>query len=406
MRTLWIVSGGKEAVPGIKRAKQLGLRVVVSDGDPSAPGFRFADEHFVVSTYDVEEHIRTVSHYHRNRFPVDGVLSMAADVPLTVASIAEELGVAGIPLDTARLASDKFLMKRHFAACGVPIPWFRSVQNLGEFEEVARQRELPLILKPVDSRGGRGVLRITRNTQLAEAFEISRSASPSQRVMVEEFLQGPQISTESILLDNCSITPGFSDRNYEYLDRFSPYVVENGGTQPTRLNADDQAAVVETAEKAARSLSLSNWTVKGDLVFTSQGPKVIEMAPRLSGGWFATDQIPLFAGVDIVAVAIRLALGETVEPDEIRPRKSDAVAIRYFFPPPGKVVSIAGLEDFQDQPWVHRLSLSLKPGDRVEPITDHTKRVGFVITTGPTRATAVRRAERVIDGVELQIDPT
>jgi len=405
MKTLWIVGGGTEGVPGILAAKKLGLRVVVSDGCPTAPGFQYADEHFVVSTYDVEQHVSLASTYDRTVRPLDGVICVAADVPLTVASIAHELGLPGIDPEIARLSQDKMAMKQRFEASGVPIPWFRQVDSPEQLKSLVKTRGLPLVLKPVDSRGARGVLQLTERIDLREAFEISLASSPSRRIMVEEFLSGPQVSSESILISAGTSTPGFSDRNYEYLNRFSPYIVENGGEQPSRLAERDRDAAIRTVEDAARSLGLMNCTAKGDLVITPEGPKVIEIALRLSGGWFATDQIPLSSGVDVVATAIKLALGESVELDEIEPRSSNGVAIRYFFPEPGEVVSIEGEEQLRDKSWVHRLFLFVNPGDRVDQVTDHTKRAGFVITTGSTRQEAVQRAEYVADHLKIVTSP-
>jgi len=141
--------------------------------------------------------------------------------------------------------------------------------------------------------------------------------------------------------------------------------------------------------------------VKGDMVWTERGPYVIEIAARLSGGWMSTDQIPLGTGVDLIGGSIRLALGEKVPEEDIRPRWHRGVAIRYFFPRPGRVRAIEGAEAFANVPWVHRLGFFVEPGEVVQPITDHTKRAGFVITTGATRDEAVDRARSVVETVRI-----
>ena len=402
MKTLLIVSGGAEAVPGIKRAREMGLHVVVSDGNPKAPGFRFADDKLVASTYDVEKQVQLASEFHHEVRRLDGVLCIASDVPLTVAAIAAELDLPGIPVKTARLSTDKLAMKEHFVDLGVPVPWFHEVRSAAQLGRLVRDRGLPMVLKPVDSRGARGVLQLTEGTNLDWAFHASLASSPSKRLILEEFLPGPQISTESILTEVGTSTPGFSDRNYEFLERFSPYIIENGGEQPSKLKESEQKAVVRTAESAAQALGVNNCTVKGDLVLTDDGPKVIELALRLSGGWFATDQIPLFSGVDMVGAAIRLALADEVTIDEITPQRRNGVAIRYFFPPPGRIDAIDGLDGLKAEcPWVHRVGLFLGPGDTVEEVTDHTKRAGFVIAVGESRQEAVNRAISAVARVKI-----
>jgi len=403
-RTLLIISGGIEAVPGIRLAKRMGLNVVVSDINPKAPGFAFADDHILASTYDVEQTVDAALKYDRSNRNIDGVICIAADVPLTVASVASALGLPGIPVRSAALAASKMAMKESFSDAGIPTPWFGAIESLEHLEEVVEDKGFPLVIKPVDSRGARGVLRLTDGVDLKWAFEHSLRFSPSSKVMAEEYLEGPQISTESMLLEGEGVTPGFIDRNYEYLDRFAPYIIENGGQQPSRLPEDDRASVSRVAESAGRALGIENGVVKGDMVFTSEGPKVIEIAARLSGGWMSTDQIPLGTGVDLVGCAIRLSLGEEVAPEELIPRYRRGVAIRYFLPEPGKITEIGNLDLFRRLPGVHRLCLFSSVGDVIEPVTNHTKRAGFVITTGETAEKAVELASKIIKDLSIRMD--
>ena len=405
MRTLWIVSGGAEAVPGIQRAKEMGLHVVVSDMNPNAPGFALADDCVIASTYDVAATVAAAEKYHRTVRPVDGVICIAADVPLTVASVAAALGLPGISIEATRLAADKVAMKQCFASSDIPIPWFSPVDSVAHLRAIVAERGFPLVIKPVDSRGARGVLRLMADLDLDWAFQHAQQFSPSSRVMVEEYLPGPQISTESVLLDGVGFTPGFSDRNYKSLDRFAPYMIENGGQQPSELSQEEQEAVARLAEQAGRAMGITTGIAKGDMVLTSQGPKVIEIAARLSGGWFCTDQIPIGTGVDLVGVAIRFALGEKVTAKDVVPRYRHGVAIRYFFPEPGRVKRLRNADQFDGVPWVHRLGFFVQPGDMVEPVTNHTRRAGFVITTGKTRDEAVTRALQVVETVRIETVP-
>src|SRR5262249_46417858 len=155
-RTLLVVSGGREAVPAILEARRMGLRVVVSDGAPDAPGFRVADAGLLASTYDPEATVDGARAYAA-RTRIDGVLAVAADVPVTVAAVAEALRLPGPSLTTARLASDKLAMKDCLAAAGVPVPWYTAVESPDALERIAGEAQFPLIVKPVDSRGARGV---------------------------------------------------------------------------------------------------------------------------------------------------------------------------------------------------------------------------------------------------------
>jgi biotin carboxylase len=401
MKTLWIVSGGTEAIPGIVRAKEMGLHVVVSDGNEAAPGFAFADEAIIASTYDVQATVAAALRYHTTKRCIDGIISIASDVPATVAAVACELGLPGIDVESAFLASDKMAMKRCFVQHGIPIPWFSEVESLEQLQQIVADRGFPLIIKPVDSRGARGVLLLQGKDDLAWAYAHSKKYSPTGRVMVEEYLPGQQVSTEALIINGRGFTAGFSDRNYEYLDRFSPYIIENGGEQPSVLTDQEQLALAETAVRAGLAMGIRNGVAKGDMVMTPDGPKVIEIAARLSGGWFCTDQIPLGTGIDLVGNAIRVALGEACDPSELLPKWRKGVAIRYFFPSAGTVRSIKNRELFDHCPWVHKIGFFIKPGDVISSVTDHTKRAGFVITTGDTREQAVARADDVVNTIQI-----
>lgn len=401
-KAILIVSGGPEAVPGIRRAIAMGLHVVVSDMNPGAPGFAFAHDRLLASTYDVEETIAVARVYHTQTRPLNGVVSMAADVPLTVATVAAELGLPGIPVEAARLASDKLAMKDRFAERGVAIPWYAPVESYAHLLDLLKTHPFPIVLKPVDSRGARGVLKLSDQFDLKWAYEYSRSQSPTARTMVEEFLSGPQISSESILIGNEAATPGFSDRNYEFIDRFAPCIIENGGDMPTALSDSARKEVSDLTIAAGRALGVVSGIVKGDMVYTPDGAKVIEVATRLSGGWFSSDQIPLATGVDIVGAAIRIAIGEPPTLAEIEPKYWKGAAIRYFFPEPGKVTAIKNVEKFDGCDWINRLMFFVKPGDELHPTTDHTKRAGCVITAGETKAEAIARANEVIDTIRIE----
>lgn len=401
-KTLLIVSGGVQATHGIKRAKDLGYRVVVSDKNPSAPGFAIADDHIIASTYDVAETVAAAEKYHRTVRPIDGVITIGCDVPLTVASVAERIGLIGIPVETARLAQDKLAMKRRFKEQGVPVPWFSSVSDAEALANIVAVRGHDLVVKPVDSRGSRGVQRIRVGVDLTQVYERAAAQSPSRRVMVEQFLAGPQISTESILLDGEGFTPGFSDRNYEYLERYAPYFIENGGDLPSHLDERTQAAVKRTAEAAGRALGVSTGNVKGDIVVVDGKPHVIELAARASGGYFCTREIPLNTGVDFIGAIIKIALGEHIDPRELTPRRMTPIVQRYAFPEPGRVARISGLEAARKVPGVEEVVVTVEPGDEIAEPTHSGCTAAMVLATGKNVAAARASAEAALAALKIE----
>ena len=219
-RSILFVGGGTETIPGIEIAKSMNLHVVVSDINPQAPCTQLADNFLLADTYNIEQTLAEVKKFQSHNRPIDGVICMATDVPLTVASIAKHLGLPGIPIESAKIVSDKMLMKDCFKQHELSIPWYKEVNTLEDLKQIIRERGFPLVLKPVDSRGARGVLRLTEDVDLRWAFLTSKGFSPTDRIMLEDFLEGPQVSTESIVIEGNVYTIGFSDRNYEFLDKY------------------------------------------------------------------------------------------------------------------------------------------------------------------------------------------
>lgn len=398
-----LVGAGIEAVPGIEKARELGCRVVVSDLDPMAPGVVLADDFLEASTYDVAATVAAARCYHKQQ-PIDGVLAIATDVPRTVAVVADALSIPGISYHAATLAADKLAMKQAFCKAGVETPWFTAVTDVQELGALIASEGLPLVIKPVDSRGARGVLCLMADVDQAWAFAQAQAHSPTGRVMVERFLDGPQVSTESLVIDGVAHTPGFSDRNYEYLERFAPHIIENGGELPSHLDEITRRRVQRLVNDAARAMGIKNGVVKGDIVIHAGQPHVIEMAARLSGGFFCSHEIPLNTGVDFVGLTIRQALGERIDPAALRPRYQHPVAQRYLFPAPGKVRSVAVAEWVQTDPDIRLFQLRLQPGDVVSPIHAHPARGGVVIATGETRQAAIDRAEAAIAAISVEVE--
>ena len=403
-RSILFVGGGRETIPGVKMASAMGLRVVVSDKSATAPCVELADHFILADTYSAEDTLIEVNKFCAEHGSIDGVICMATDVPLTVAIVARELGLTGIPVEAAKIVSDKVLMKDCFSAGKLPIPWYSEVSDVESLKRIVRDVGLPLVIKPADSRGARGVLRLTENVDLDWAYLTSLSHSPSKKVIVEKFLNGPQISTESLIIDGKVYTIGFSDRNYGLLEKYAPYIIEDGGELPSFLSSADQQKIKDVVEKAASVLRISNGVIKGDMVLSAGDPYIIEVATRLSGGYFCSHEIPLNTGVDFVRLAIQIAMGERVNKDSLVITRNTPVCQRYFFPKPGVVKKIIIPDWIKYHPFVNLCEIRVSIGDSIDKATNHLSRAGLVITSGKNKASALRLARRVIHDVQIVTD--
>ncbi|WP_415905086.1 ATP-grasp domain-containing protein [Neptuniibacter sp. QD48_55] len=400
-KTLFIIGAGPESLPGIKQAKEMGLKLIIADGNPNAVGLELADYPVVVSTYDEDELCEAAREYTLTIGKLDGVIAMCTDVPRSAAKIASEFGLTSLSEHTAFLVADKLAMKEHFLSHGIAIPSFMPIRDEADLENAADKFGYPFIVKPVDSRGARGVLLIHSKNEHTQAWKEAVSESPTNRVMAEAFIKGPQISTEALVVDGEITTLGFSDRNYEWLDKYAPNIIENGGELPSHLSPEEHSFVLKLFEEAVKALGIQNGVAKGDMVLSSEGAKVIEVAGRLSGGYFSSTQIPISTGVNFIEQAIRISLGEKPTKEELTPHRARAIAVRYLNPAPGKITKISGIERARRLEGVEMLQIDVNVGDNIAPMTNHTKRAGFVITSADQRKNAVSLAQEVINLVTI-----
>ncbi len=403
MKTVLFVGGGIEAVRGIEMAKSLGYRAVVMDGNPQAPGGAVADDFICGNPYDEEEVKARATEYARTN-PIDGVLTIGCDATLGVAEAAKALNLPGHTPETALLTTNKLAMKERLKCEGIPVPWFTEVQNLEHLHNLADDSGYGLVLKPVDSRGARGVVRLSKSVGLDWAYEHSLSHSNSGRIIVERWIDGPQISTESVIWDSRSVLCGVADRDYSRTQNLLPFVIEDGGETPSSMDEPGISRIDELVISAARALGVKRGTVKGDIVMDNGKPKIIEIAARLSGGYFCTHSIPAVYGINLVEVALKIATGEEPDWSKLRPEIRRYAGNRYLFLPEGRIKSIANIDDLKSQPWMEVFQLYVKEGDDIRQVTDHTKRSGVVICTGKTKSEAIGRAEDAIAELKRRIE--
>ncbi|MCK8043378.1 ATP-grasp domain-containing protein [Shewanella sp. 1CM18E] len=400
-KTVLLLGGSRDQLFLIKTANKMGLYTVVVDANPDSPGFAIADDYAVVSTMDLVALKAFVDDYQERQRKIDAVCVMGSDISQYVAQLAEHIQVPHIPIEAAMITTNKLKMKQCFERHGVAIPWFCLLESAEHLAQIAAKRGLPLIIKPLDRSGARGVFLLTQGSDLSALYDKAKRESFAGDVMVEEYLAGPQISTETIMYRGQAYTPGYVDRNYEMLSRFAPNIIENGGWQPSLIQGEKRAKVEALIEQAALALGLTDGVIKGDIVYTDVGPKIIEVATRLSGGDFSESLVPLGLGINYVEAALNIALGEPPELEKLTPIIDQAVANRYFFPKPGKVTSISGIETIQAEDFVKKLEIWYQVGDVVPETTSHASRFGVFIVTADDRQQLEQRVNWVYDTLKV-----
>ena len=400
-KTLLVLGAGIQSVDGLRQLADQGWHIVGCDGDAGAPGFAVCNDHIVASVYHAEQCVPAARDYHDKVRPIDGVMCLAVDTPHVVARVAQELDLPGLPVDVADLAVDKIAMKTKFTNGGVPTPRFQEIASPDDLENFWDDNNGSVVVKPVDSRGSKGVSWIRDRDDLAHAFEYAHHWSPGNRVMVEVFVDGPQLSTESVVVDGTAHTIGVSDRNYEFLETYAPRIVENGGDVPSALSDPLVESAHGVVQQVADVFGIRNGIIKGDIVIRGDHAQVIEVALRLSGGFFCTHQIPLSTGISTIIPTAKLALGLPVEPAELMPKFRHHVIQRYIFPSPGTVKSVSGVEMVSSMPSVAYADVWARPGDKITHPENSGGSAGIVMTAAENRDAAFAAMTKALNDIQI-----
>jgi biotin carboxylase len=397
---LIILGAGVMQGPAITLARKMGLETIVVDGDPRALWASKADHFEHIDLKDKEE-IEVLAGTLQKKGRLGGIMTAGTDFSATVAWVAERLGLPGIPYEAALNASDKERMRRSFQAAGIPTPGFVVLKSPPE-KDFSLSFPYPGVVKPVDNMGGRGCRRIDSPEELEVAVPAALRFSRSGRVIVEEYLDGPEFSVDALVYRGEITICGLADRHI----RFPPFFIEMGHTMPAALDSAEAEALLAAFKSGVRALGLGGkgcfGAAKGDLKLTSKGPRIGEIAARLSGGYMSGWTYPYASGVEVTRGAILAALGR--DPGNLSFVRSWTSAERAFISIPGKVRSFHGLDEVRALPWVKDLFLRAEPGGRVKFPENNVTKCGNVITAAPDRETAVAAAESAVRAVRIRLE--
>ncbi len=399
---LLIVAAGPLQVPAFEEARRLGCRIVAVDRAASAPGLRLADKSYEVDIRHAEA-VLGIAQSEKIR----GVATICTDFAVrTVAAVAETLHLPGLRPDAAQRATDKRLMRRAFATFGVPSPGFREVADLESATLASAQFGYPVALKIPKSAGSRGVYRVNTPTELPQRYLQARCLEPTEDLLVEEWLMGPEVSVEGCCVGPEPYIVQITDKLL--FDGANP--VEVGHTQPSRLPLETQASIREVAAAAIRALGFEDCGFHAELKIASDGPRIIEIAARLGGDRISTDLTLLSTGINLVKAVIQIALGRK---PVLEASCNRGAAIRYFqMPGFGILETVDGLDRLPSLPCLECLSIQTERGDPLRPglpvraVESSLDRYGYVLFSGSDARDAAAKADAAVNSVTFHVRPS
>jgi biotin carboxylase len=402
VRTVLFVGAGRHQRRAIAQAKAMRLRVAAVDRNPEAPGLAQADIAKIVDFADVEAVLKAT-----RRLSIDGVLTVSADraVPV-VAAVAEARGLPGIGVGTAHLMTHKVAMRRRLADAGVPQPRFAAVRNLAETRRAADAVGFPAVLKPADSGGQRGVFRVESLDDVDTHLHEALAASPSEEAILEEFVDGTELNGIVVARDGETIPLTLSDRmrppgigfGVGWIHVYPPTI------PPGQLEEADRIA-----GHTVHALGLRTGIAFPQLIAAPDGRVVVvECAARIPGGQMA-DLVRVAVGVDLVDLQLKMALGDPLPDEIVRPRFSQPLAIRFLTAQPGplptgRVARVGSLDKVLAFPGVVQAEVYLQQGEVIRPVRLDGDRRGYVLATANTNLEALERAEAAARLLDVEVE--
>lgn len=360
----------------INRAKKMGLYTVGIDPCKDATCRGDVDAFEVVGGQDYEGTCAVVEKYG-----IDAIVTAATDKPLVMmARIAEKYGFPFYSVETAQWSTDKFQMKQRFELGDVPHARGRLVKSVVETADMV----YPVIVKPRDNSGSRGVKLCRTKEELEQSMAEALEYSKLDSVLVEEFIEGPEYSIEGLHYDGTSEVIQFTEKKTTDF----PYNVELGHIQPANISEKNKQKIREIVAKIGKALRFENCPSHTELKINERGIFVIETSPRLGGDYITSTLTPLSTGVNMEDQLLHIALGENVDTQSGRVEKASGVC--FLSLPCGKVTAIdPAINEVSTWSNVYSFATSLKVGDEIHPITSSLNRYGQFIVKGGTREKVV-----------------
>ncbi len=374
----------------IQRAKRMGLFTVGIDPLEDAACRGDVDAYEVVGGQDFEGTCAVVEKYG-----INAIVTSATDKPLVMmARVAERYGFPFYSIETAEWSTDKYQMKQRFIEGGIPCAKGRLVKSAKEADDF----DFPVIVKPRDNSGSRGVKLCRDKNELESAIAEALPFSHLDTVLVEEFIEGKEYSIESLHYDGKNEVIQFTEKKTTPF----PYNVELGHIQPANISEENKNKIREIITKIGLVLKYENCPSHTELKINENGIFIIETSPRLGGDYITSTLTPLSTGVNIEDLLLKMALGEKV--DTLSGQVDLASGVSFFCMPEGIVKYIdPKIYELTSSTRVNRFSLKLKKGDEVHRITSSLDRYGEVIINGKNREEVDNELNRIMLSIKKSI---
>lgn len=304
-KKIMLLGGNYFQMTATLAAKKLGYYVISVDYLPDNPAHRYADEYHNVSTIDKEAVLALAK-----ELQIDGIVSYASDVSApTAAYVAEQMGLPTNPYESVMILTHKDLFRKFMKEHGFPMPQGRGFTDREKAREFLKCLKRPVMIKPIDSSGSKGVVKIYEDREFDAAWEEAMSYSIEKHVIVEEFIQkqGYQIDGDGFIVDGKIRFFGVMDQHNDLsCAPHTPIGLSTPSIQPYEI----QQKAREQIQRIFDLLHMKMGAFNFEYIVNEAGEVyILEIGPR-NGGNLIPDTLKIACGVDLAEYTIRIALGE------------------------------------------------------------------------------------------------
>ena len=375
MKKLLMLGGAMQQIPIIKMAKEMGHYVVTCDYAPENPGHQLADEYYNVSTTDLDGVLHLAEQIHP-----DGIIAYASDPAApTAAYVAEKLGLPGNPYESVKLCTEKDLFRSFLQERGFNCPKAHGYTNFEDAYNDVDQFTFPVMVKPVDSSGSKGVVKIYKKDELKAAVEEALSYSRGKRFIVEEFIvkKGYQVSGDGFSVNGKLVFTSYGNELYSGFGGTREYVAL-GEFWPSLLTSEQKAKVDNELQRLITALGMRTCAYNIEVILDENDtPYVLELGPR-NGGSYIPQLIQYATGVDLVKYTILGALGEDCSDLKMSEPKGCFSNYMIMSHQGGSFKEIHFKEEFKERNLLD-VYCTAKPGDPVKPYKNTTDSMGTIL---------------------------
>ncbi len=306
-----------QQIPAIRQAKAMGHYVITCDYTPKNPGHKYADEFHNVSTTDLEGVFSLAKELN-----IDAIVAYASDpAASTAAYVSEKLGIPGNPYESVKLLTEKDLFRKFLKENGFNTPEACGYSTYEEAIADIDRFQFPVMVKPVDSSGSKGVVKVYEKCEIKEAVNEALSYSRGKRFIIEEFIEkkGYQISGDGFSIDGKLVFTSYG--NELYSGKGTREYVALGEFWPSLLTEKQKQKVDDELQRLITALDMKTCAYNIEVILDkNDNPYVLELGPR-NGGSYIPQLIQYATGVDLIDYTIRGALGESCEDLKMEPTK-------------------------------------------------------------------------------------